>query len=98
MDQTEDDAAILTIESADGSRYAVRLLAAFAFDGQDYGVFIPTEISILNDEKPPAIGDLTIMQIVRKGDGEVTFREIADEKEHARVVAHVEERMRKNDE
>jgi hypothetical protein len=95
MDQPEDDAAILTIENADGSLYSIQLLAAFDFEGQEYGVFKPIEV-LIDDEESAEGGGLTILQIVRKGDGEASVREIADNKEYDRVVAYVEELMRKN--
>jgi hypothetical protein len=85
MSQTEDADDIITIEGADGTRYALRILGAFNFEGQDYGVFTPAEILLASDDAPK--GDLTIMQIVKQADG-FTIREVADEQLYQRVAAH----------
>ncbi len=86
MDE-EYGASFINIEDDEGNQFELEHLDTFEFDGEEYMVFLPADMS----EDDPDYG-LIILRVVEQ-DGEDSFESVDDEDELERVYNYYMENL-----
>lgn len=86
MDE-EYGASFINIEDDEGNRFELEHLDTFEFEGEEYMVFLPADMS----EDDPDYG-LIILRVVEQ-DGEDSFESVDDEDELERVYNYYMENL-----
>ncbi len=86
MDE-EYGASFINIEDDEGNQFELEHLDTFEFDGEEYMVFLPADMS----EDDPDYG-LIILRVVEQ-DGEDSFESVDDEDELGRVYNYYMENL-----
>jgi uncharacterized protein YrzB (UPF0473 family) len=93
--QMQQEDTMITLEGEDGNSYSCQLLNIFEFEGQDYALLLK-----LGEDKEQAEdedGSLVIMRLIQRDDQSI-FQTIESDEEFERVVAHIEEIARPEEE
>lgn len=97
MTQQEEQASVITLEGDDGHSYSCQILDIFNFEQQEYALLL--NLGEVNNEEEPddQAGSIVVMRLTERGDQSI-FQTIESEEEFERVIAHVEDMVKKAEE
>lgn len=94
----QEEAAMITLEGEDGHSYPCQLLDIFQFEEQEYALLLKMDELKASEEGSDEEdeGSLVVMRLIQRDDQSI-FQTIESEDEFARVVAHLEDLARSNE-
>jgi hypothetical protein len=92
--QTEQEDAMIILEGEDKHSYKCQILDIFEFENQEYALLL--KVGEKGEPTEDDDGSLVIMRLIQRDDQSI-FQTIESDEEFERVVAHVEEIARQNE-
>jgi uncharacterized protein YrzB (UPF0473 family) len=95
---TQPEEAMITLEGEDGQSYTCQILDIFDFEEQSYALLLKMggEKEAAKEAEDEEDGSLVIMRLIERDDQSI-FQTIESDEEFDKVVAHVEELARMNE-
>lgn len=93
----EEQASVITLEGDDGHSYSCQILDIFNFEEKEYALLLNLGEVSSGEEESENQGSIVVMRLTERGDQSI-FQTIESEEEFERVIAHVEEMVKKAEE
>jgi uncharacterized protein YrzB (UPF0473 family) len=93
----EEQASVITLEGDDGHSYSCQILDIFNFEQKEYALLLNLGETNSEGGENENQGSIVVMRLTERGDQSI-FQTIESEEEFERVIAHVEEMVKKAEE
>jgi len=93
----EGQASVITLEGDDGHAYSCQILDIFNFEQKEYALLLNLGEANNEGDENENQGSIVVMRLTERGDQSI-FQTIESEEEFERVIAHVEDMVKKAEE
>lgn len=93
----EGQVSVITLEGDDGHSYSCQILDIFNFEQKEYALLLNLGEVNNEGEENENQGSIVVMRLTERGDQSI-FQTIESEEEFERVIAHVEDMVKKAEE